>query len=250
MNRKRYNVVISTRFGSVIANHYDRGVFWQLSQTGKYDESQIELIRRCVSFCPTDPIVLDIGANIGLVSLSLADLVGGGAIFAFEPQRIIFQMLAGNMAINSIENVFCYHLAVGDTNGTIPVPRINYGAGAIFGSLELGREVQSDLGQNARLEGPDVETVRMVTIDSLNFSRVDLMKIDVEGMEEAVLRGAQSTIMTSKPLLYVETLKSDKDRLAAILTAFGYSLHRQGENYLCLHRDRPSHMEADRLLRG
>ena len=225
-------------------------MFRQLSQTGTYDALQLDLIRKCVSLCPPDPIILDIGANIGLVSLSISGLVGRGGIFAFEPQRIIFQMLVGNMAINSVENVFCYQLAVGDSNGHIPIPRIDYGSMGGLGSLECGRAARPDLGQNAGLEGADVENVRMVTVDSLGFSRVDFMKIDVEGMEEAVLRGAQSTILTSKPLLFVEALKSDKDRLAAILTAFGYTLHAQDDNFLCLHRDQPFHKEAESFLAG
>ncbi|MFZ0944010.1 MAG: FkbM family methyltransferase [Syntrophobacteraceae bacterium] len=255
MNRKRYNLVMPTEFGTVIVNHNDQGlpdarygVFWQLSQTGTLEAEQMELIRKSVSLCLPDPVVLDIGANIGIVSLSIANSVQGAKIFAFEPQRIIFQMLAGNMALNSIENVFCFHLAVGDTNGHIPIPKIDYGSMASFGSLEFGRTTQSDAGQNARLAGPDVEMVQIVTIDSLGFQRVDFMKIDVEGMEVAVLDGARGTITANKPILCVEALKCDKNRLSNLLTSFGYNLHTQGQNLFCLHREQPFHRAVERFL--
>lgn len=256
MNRKRYNVLIPTEFGTIIANHNDTGrpgmaygMFWQLSQTGTYDPVEIDLLRRIVSLCPPDPIVLDIGANIGLVSLGIATSMEGGGIFAFEPQRILFQMLAGNMAINSIENVFCYHLAVGDFNGSIPIPKIDYGAMGSFGSLEFGKTIQPDAGQNAKLEGPDVESVQIVTVDSLGFRRVDFMKIDVEGMEEAVLNGARETILSNKPILCVEALKSDKERLASLLASFGYTVHPQGLNFICMHTEQPFHKAVEALLR-
>jgi len=255
MNRKRYNLVMPTEFGTVIVNHNDQGlpdarygVFWQLSQTGTLEAEQMELIRKSVSLCLPDPVVLDIGANIGIVSLSIANSVQGAKIFAFEPQRIIFQMLAGNMALNSIENVFCFNLAVGDTNGHIPIPKVDYGSMASFGSLEFGRTTQSDAGQNARLVGPDVELVQVVTIDNLGFQRVDFMKIDVEGMEVAVLDGARETITANKPILCVEALKCDKNRLSNLLTSFGYNLHTQGQNLFCLHREQPFHRAVERFL--
>lgn len=254
MIRKRYNAVMPTDFGMLIVNHNDQGtpdtrygVFWQLSQTGTFEPEEISLLQRIAASCPPNPVILDIGSNIGVVSLGIANAVEGARIFAFEPQRIIFQMLAGNMAINSVENVFCFHMAVGDRHGHIPVPKVDYGSMASFGSLEFGRTSQTDAGQNARLDGPDVEMVQLITIDSLNFPRVDLMKIDVEGMEEAVLIGAKKTIMANKPILCVEVVKSGR-QIAGLLAEFGYELFRHAQNVICLHREQPAHGELRKLL--
>ncbi len=254
MIRKRYNVVIPTELGMLIVNHNDQGtldsrygVFWQLSQTGNFEPEEISLLQRIAASCPPNPVILDIGANIGVISLSIANVVSGARIFAFEPQRIIFQMLAGNMALNSIENVFCFHMAVGETPGLIPIPKIDYGSMASFGSLEFGRTTQTDAGQNARLDGPDIEMVQVITIDSLNFPRVDFMKIDVEGMEEAVLNGARRTIAATKPVLCVEIIKSG-GQITGLLASFGYELFRRGQNLICLHREQPHHDEVRKLL--
>ena len=68
---------------------------------------------------------------------------------AFEAQRVIFHMLAGNMALNSMENVHCHFMAVGAQAGSARIPRLDYHQHGSFGSLELNREQQSDLGQQA-----------------------------------------------------------------------------------------------------
>ena len=65
-------------------------------------------------------IALDIGANIGIHSVVLSSEVGEGRVYSFEAQRVVFNMLVGNIALNSLENVFCYHNAVSNQNELIP----------------------------------------------------------------------------------------------------------------------------------
>ena len=73
--------------------------------------------------------VLEIGANMGAHTPSLAKMVGAsGAVHAFEPQRILFQILCANVAINALTNVYTYHAAVGREAGTIVVPKLDYTA--------------------------------------------------------------------------------------------------------------------------
>lgn len=69
--------------------------------------------------------------------------------------------------------------------------------------------------------------VPTITIDSLCLSRLDLMKIDVEGMEEDVIRGAKETILRHKPLVFAEWIKTKREVIESLLGEFGYSKFTQ-----------------------
>jgi hypothetical protein len=64
------------------------------------------------------------------------------------------------------------------------------------------------------------------------------MKIDAEGMELQVLEGATETITRNRPVMYIEFVKSDRDALEAKITAWGYDIHVNGMNFLCVPQER------------
>jgi hypothetical protein len=76
---------------------------------------------------------------------------------------------------------------------------------------------------------------RQITIDGLELDRVDLLKIDVEGMEIDVLGGAEATLKKHMPQLYIEVIKSDSDEMKSILRSFGYRYFSCGDNLLAVH---------------
>src|SRR5262249_28338799 len=136
--------------------------------------------------------VVEVGANIGLLTVPFARLVApGGKVIAFEPQRIVHQILCGNLALNALTNVFAQNSAIGSECGCITVPPIDYAQTGNFGGVSL----------RGRNEG---ESIPLLTIDSLSLDRCDFMKIDVEGMELDVLRGAARTLARFRPILYLE----------------------------------------------
>jgi len=137
-----------------------------------------------------------------------------GRVIAFEPQRIVFYTLCANMAINSIENVDCYHMAAGSENGVILVPGIRYDQEGNFGGVEINK---FDYG----------DKVNVVKLDEfLDVSRVKLFKIDVEGMEHDVISGAKALIARHKPVLYVENDRLDKSKaLIELIQSLDYRLY-------------------------
>ncbi|MEO1224394.1 MAG: FkbM family methyltransferase [Pseudomonadota bacterium] len=140
---------------------------------------------------------LDIGANIGVHTLRLAEAVGPtGRVYTFEPQRLVFQVLCCNLAQNEIPNVWAYFAAVGRTNGTAKIPTPNYAQAGNYGGVSV-------------TEGAG-DTVPLMTVDSLKLDAVHLMKIDVEGMEADVLAGAKMTIKRHRPVLYLENDRKEK----------------------------------------
>jgi FkbM family methyltransferase len=228
-----YAALVNSEYGLVIINRNDAGVGWQLATRGSYDAEQMRLLGNLASAAPAGAVVLDIGANIGITSLIIARAVGpAGLVHAYEPQRPLFHMLAGNLALNGIDNVHCHWMAVGRAPGEARLPRIDYHAHTSFGSIELNRERQSDAGQQA--VGGEFDTVTLTSIDALDLRRVDLIKIDVEGMEADVLAGGSATIAACKPLMYVEYLKSGKQALGQALGDAGYAIYDAGDNFVCI----------------
>jgi len=96
-----------------------------------------------------------------------------------------------------VTNVFAYQKAVGEAPGYIKVPVLDYHQEVNWGGLELGGWEQ----------GAEVE---QITVDSLSLTACHFIKVDVEGMELSVLKGAAQTIRRFEPLLYVENDRADK----------------------------------------
>lgn len=228
-----YAALVNSAQGLVIINRNDLGVGWQLCTRGAYDREQMQLLERLARAAAPGAVVLDIGANIGITALTFARAVGAaGLVHAYEPQRAVFHMLAGNMALNSIDNVHCHHLAMGSAPGFAKVPRLDPHAGASFGSVELNRAQQSDAKQQAAIA--QFDEIAQTCVDALALPRVDLIKIDVEGMEQEVLAGAAATLAAQHPLLHVEYLKSGKAALGRTLREAGYALFDAGDNFVCI----------------
>jgi FkbM family methyltransferase len=198
--------VIKARHGSFLCLDNDLYVGRSLIEYGEYSEGEWALLRQLVK--PGDTVV-EAGANIGAFTVPLARAAGHeGRVFAFEPQRLMFQMLGGNLALNEIENVYSFCMALGEERGQVHIPIVHYGEDGNFGGVGL-----EDEG----------EAVSIGTVDMLNLSRLDLLKADVEGFEERVLRGAEATIQRHRPLLYLENDRRDlSSALLSRVAGLGY----------------------------
>ena len=187
-------------------------------------------------------VAVDCGANIGVHTVEWAKLMHGwGRVIAIEAQERIYYALAGNIAINNCLNASAIHAAVGAEVGSIKVPRPDYTKPASFGSLELKPgTTNEDFGQKIDYAPENCATVRLLTIDSLALDRLDLLKIDVEGMELDVLKGAAGTIRTFHPQMWIEHIKTDKPALLKLCAEWGYAHFELGINLLAVHRSDPA----------
>ncbi|MCZ8276876.1 MAG: FkbM family methyltransferase [Acetobacteraceae bacterium] len=182
------------RHGVMLYNIRDQYVGGSLDRYGEFSELEAQLFSGLIK---PGMMVVEVGANIGAHTVHLAKLVGeNGGVVAFEPQRVIYQMLCANLALNGIENTDAKCLAVGAEPGEIVVPRVDYRSAGNFGGISLGAD--------------DGDVVEMIALDNLLLPACHMIKIDVEGMEKSVLDGARQTIARFRPYLYVEDDRPNK----------------------------------------
>ena len=229
----------------MLFNRKDAYIGRSIERYGEYSELELQWLAGAV--VPGD-VVIEVGANIGAHTIALAKKAGPtGRVLAFEPQRIVFQTLCANLALNSLANTFCFQSAVSDREEQLSVPPVDYNRPANFGGLALASAGRGEPVAAGPLDG----------IGSL--PRLKLIKIDVEGMEAAVIRGARKTILEHRPALYVENDRPDRSaELIELIGSLDYRMywHRPplfnpdnffGEdenifpniisvNMLCLHR--------------
>src|SRR5262249_10294616 len=135
---------------------------------------------------------------------------------AIEPERINYYMLRANVAINKLRQVICLRHCVSDKKGIITVPDLDRTVRQNFGGLALDDPTIPNCGS-------PVPIIRLDDLDQV--SSVSLIKIDVEGMEQKVLRGATQTIRKYRPFLYVENDRPEKsENLIRYISSLGYQI--------------------------
>lgn len=191
------------RHGRVVFPLTDPFLFDALANCGDYCLGEQMVQARLVQ---AGDLVLDIGANIGLMTLQLARLAGpGGRVLAFEPCPYTFGLLAENLRLNGLANTEPHRAVVSSAAGVSQF--LDPDLSRIV-TMDFGRFSVSDrLGQRP---GRMVET-RMLAVDDLALERCDFIKIDVEGHETAVVEGALGTIRRLRPAVSVEAWNPDDD---------------------------------------
>lgn len=180
----------TTWHGDLLWFRHDDPVGKSLSLYGEWAHDELSALLPLLN--PGD-VVLDIGSYVGTHACSFAAAVGPtGQVWAVEPQPIVVDVLRRN-AGSAAGRVEVVHAGVGAHDAEIQVAAPDVHDRGNFGAAALG----------GGAGGVD-PTVPVVTVDSLAIERVRLMKIDVEGMEHDVLRGAARTLTTCRPIVYAE----------------------------------------------
>lgn len=137
--------------------------------------------------------IIDAGANNGHFAVEFAHYVSNsGKVYCFEPQRIIYQQLCANVFLNGLDNVYAFNNALGDKEsiGKIEKPDYFKNDYVNFGDVHVN------------IEGG--EDVYIKTIDSFELDNVSLIKIDTQGFEPLILKGAEKTIAKNRPYMFIE----------------------------------------------
>lgn len=180
-----------------LAEHMQRRIFWM----GYYNVHLVALLDRLLK---PGMVVVDVGANIGEVSLVCANRVGrSGRVIAFEPVASIADELQFNIDRNQLNPVVdVQRLGLGDVAGRFSM----YGSCGQFGSDESNRGLGSLHGDP--LKDPILGEVDVATLDEvlerLGVDRLDILKVDIEGGELACLKGGLESLQRFRPIVIVE----------------------------------------------
>ena len=169
------------------------GLFWM----GMYNYWEIYHLSRILR---SPSVIFDIGANLGYYSMTLAtQLKGNCQVHAFEPNPPTYKRLNKNIALNNLHDVVIAH---------------NVGCGDVSGTASMTEKPFNSPGATMvhvnESEGVFLTTIDQF-VDSHSITQIDFMKVDVEGFEERVLRGAAAILNRFQPILLVEI---DPKRLA------------------------------------
>ncbi len=188
-----FNDLIKMRDGWMLYNMNDMFIGKSIKEYGEWSLGEIEICKKLLT--PSD-VVIEVGANIGSHTLALSKVVNKGAVFAFEPQNVIFQNLCANISINSITNCVCLQSAVSDKKDEeLYFPNFDFTRQNNFAGTSLS---------DKRFEGSLRTDVDTLDNRFANLGRLTLLKTDAEGMEVNVLKGGFDLIKRTKPFLYVE----------------------------------------------
>lgn len=243
------------KHGLFIYNPNDTFIGRSLEAYGEWSEFEIDMLK---NFIKDGDTVIDVGANIGTHTVAFSRIVGKhGKVFSFEAQPRLEAILAANIKLNELGNVYWDQKVVGSECGRILIPEMpNDTTESNFGNVSI-----SELNaKGAYAIGGEQTTIDSFTTD-LSPS---VIKIDVEGMEADVIRGAVGTIERCKPVLYLDYGEEVRPDVAEALEAVGYvaywhlgpffnpqnafknqtniwpAQHMLAANLICLHGETPA----------
>lgn len=182
------------------------------------DPALLEQVRRLVT---PGAVVWDVGANLGLFSFAAAGLAGPtGDVFSFEPDAFLITLLRRSAKLRGP--------AEAEVN-VVPTAVDEGAAIATFHVSERSRAMNSLAGLGAP-QGNDVREKQHVMTVSLDWLLTQLpppnvLKIDAEGAELRILRGATGLLTTHKPRLALEVYDESADEVTALLHSYGYTLY-------------------------
>lgn len=201
------------RFGEVWFYGKDEYVGKSFYNYGEFSGIECDEI---LSLADRTKLSLDVGANVGAIAQMFE--YHQYPCVAFEPQPEIHKLLVKNFTGET------HNCALGSVEGTAQMPRLRYGARYNYGGMSLN--TRTELGSYP---------VPVKTLDSFNFGNVGFIKIDVEGWEEEVLKGAVNTITRDKPIMYIEDDRQEKSAsLRKFIATLGYSIE---ESHTPLYRE-------------
>ncbi len=199
------DIVLKSIGKNIYAKLYGRRLYYdtktdvgnKILYVGNFERAELSIINKIIK---EDSVIFDIGANIGTHSVPMALKAKYGKIFSFEPAKQTYQFLLKN--ISKIKNIYPVLLAISDRSGTATFHNASDNAYS---------------GINITGKKPIVDTENVITIsiddfiDLQKISKLDFVKIDVEGHEQQVINGATKTLQKLRPVILIEICEDLKN---------------------------------------
>jgi FkbM family methyltransferase len=207
-------------------------------RSGGYEKELQELSSKLLEG-HTEGIVLDIGANLGSYVVPLARHHSHLQFETFEPQRIVYYQLCANIFLNRLSNVYAHNVGLSSEQRITSYVLPNYAKENNIGAFSIDFDT--------RLKDYEVgtqgftERIIIIPLDSMQYEKVRLIKIDVEGHELSVLQGAVHTLRENNypPIIFEAwTWKFPEKRegVFSFLRNLGYEITEMGQNNLAVKK--------------
>lgn len=215
-----------------LSDHIGNQIFW----FGHYSADVLSLTDRLLR--PSD-VVLDVGANLGEFSVFAAKRVPDGVLHAFEPAQKLFSLARRNVDVNGFSNAHVHAVGLSDHPGRFP----------IYKTAARGADRSINNGLNSLFKGDGLDVSEVIEVVRLDdwcdknlVSRLDLIKMDVEGAELSALQGGEKTLRRLKPKMIIEINDTTCARagyttrnLVDYIVGLGYAISnidQQGQTYV------------------
>lgn len=202
-----------------------REVFWGGRRIEDYEPETQRVLR---ALARSSEVIFDVGAHVGVHTLAMADANPAAQIFAIEPVPPICERLERNVVRNHLEGVVCVAAAAGDRVGMVPIFRP-------AGRVDMSPSTEARHRLAVRSAPFRCDMAPQISLDVLaeaaNLDQVDLVKIDVELAELAVLRGMEGILGRSRPHIVCEVLPRQSlgddhaDALERVVKNLGYNIY-------------------------
>jgi FkbM family methyltransferase len=236
-------------------------IYFKESSFGNFCLVEDDLISNCINdrgfwephlyhfykeFIKPDYTIIDGGANLGFHSIQFAKLANSGTVYCFEPQPLIFNVLSTNALINGCSDIIKqFRLGLGDN--------VEQNLKMTPLKEQIFSEHCINYGGRGLTEGDEgEEAVQLTTIDSLGLSKLDFMKLDVQGFELHTLKGGEDTIKANRPLMLIENYPgSEQDqKVIDLVKEWGYEVYRlqASHNEDCIAVYPSKHLEEIKFI--
>ena len=185
-------------FGSsIVLNGSEEDTYfeWLTNTPGLPEEDVVRLILATVK---NDSWQVDVGANLGYISLIMALLARKGNIFSFEPAPKTFSLLKLNIKQNNFKNVKIFNYGLSDSAKSALLTQAENNTAGGFVNTEIPKDIKGHINEKIELRKLDQEYAQ------LGIKKCELLKVDIEGHEASFLKGAKKFISEFKPFAIIE----------------------------------------------
>lgn len=181
--------ILNTKNGMLILSDTDQSQTIELMLLGVWEDHILDVILKHVK---PNSIAIDAGANIGTITIPLAMAVGkDGIVYSFEMSKVAFDRLNQNIELNMLSNVKTFNSALSDSpNDEIYYDEIDFQINGNHGDIRI-----KEAGKTKNLTS---------TIDNYSLNNVSFIKVDCQGYDLKVLKGAKDTIIRNAPTVVFE----------------------------------------------
>ena len=214
--------LVNAKHGNFMFYNYDEYVGLSIREYGEWSE---KLLQKILLLINESDYVIDIGSHVGLMTIPIAKKIGSkGMVYSFEPQKMLYFLQCGNLALNNIKNVEIFNAAMGKSNGKLFVDDIDYSDVGNFGGFGIKKGY--DYSKFIKTNKNKPMKVVVKNLDQfLNLKKCNLIKLEAESLETKILQGGLKFLEKFRPTMIIENDPLEPSELNKFLFSQNYDLY-------------------------